>query len=145
MHQIAEKRLPQFIDAAEMSREGLLIGTSTGVAESGTVEEIDQFVSAGKPALLYFSSRAIDPNKIDLKQHKKLRSFKVATYNSLTASVAARRSSAKSDGEAIKMLYVSDLNDIGGSSHLGEISSSFAGEDAWSTCMKHNHRTTHHR
>ena len=56
------------------------IGTSTGVAESGTVEEIDQFVASGKPALLYFSSRPIDPNKIDLKQHKKLRSFKAATY-----------------------------------------------------------------
>lgn len=56
------------------------IGTSTGVAESGTVEEIDQFVADGKPALLYFSSRPIDPNKIDLKQHKKLRAFKDATY-----------------------------------------------------------------
>src|ERR1035438_9622040 len=56
------------------------IGTSTGVAETGTVEEIDQFVASGKPALLYFSSRPIDPNKIDLKQHKKLRSFKAATY-----------------------------------------------------------------
>jgi hypothetical protein len=56
------------------------IGTSTGVAESGTVEEIDQFVADGKPALLYFSSRPIDPNKIDLKQHKKLKAFKDATY-----------------------------------------------------------------
>jgi Domain of unknown function (DUF4062) len=56
------------------------IGTSTGVAESGTVEEIDQFVAARKPALLYFSSRPIDPNKIDLKQHKKLKRFKDATY-----------------------------------------------------------------
>lgn len=56
------------------------IGTSTGVAESGTVEEIDQFVGAGKPALLYFSSRPIDPNRIDLKQHRKLKSFKDATY-----------------------------------------------------------------
>lgn len=55
------------------------IGTSTGVADSGTVEEIGQFVTSGKPALLYFSSRPIDPNKIDLKQHKKLRSFKNAT------------------------------------------------------------------
>jgi hypothetical protein len=36
------------------------IGASTGVADSGTVEEIDQFVAAGKPALLYFSSRPID-------------------------------------------------------------------------------------
>src|ERR1700676_735052 len=39
-------------------------GSSTGVAESGTVEEIDQFVASGKPALLYFSNRPIDPNKI---------------------------------------------------------------------------------
>lgn len=56
------------------------IGTGTGVADSGTVEEIDQFVTAGKPALLYFSNRPIDPDKIDLKQHKKLRTFKKATY-----------------------------------------------------------------
>lgn len=55
------------------------IGTKTGVAESGTVEEIDQFVAAGKPALLYFSHRPIDPDKIDLMQHRKLRSFKAAT------------------------------------------------------------------
>ncbi len=57
------------------------IGSSTGVAESGTVEEIDLFVAAGKPALLYFSSRPINPDKIDLKQIKKLRRFKAATYN----------------------------------------------------------------
>ena len=40
------------------------LGTNTGVAESGAVEEINQFVATGKPALLYFSSRPIDPNKI---------------------------------------------------------------------------------
>jgi hypothetical protein len=63
------------------------IGTSTGVAESGTVEEIDQFVATGKPALLYFSSRPIDPARIDLRQHKKLKSFKDATYKqALTGS-----------------------------------------------------------
>jgi hypothetical protein len=63
------------------------IGTRTGVAESGTVEEIDQCVGAGKPALLYFSSRPIDPNKIDLKQHRKLKRFKEATYKkALTGS-----------------------------------------------------------
>src|SRR5882757_9787465 len=55
------------------------LGTSTGVAESGTVEEIDQFVAADKPALLYFSRRPIDPEKIDLRQHRKLRGFKAAT------------------------------------------------------------------
>jgi hypothetical protein len=51
------------------------IGTRGGVAESGTVEEIDQFVAAGKPALLYFSGRPIDPNNIDLKQHRKFAGF----------------------------------------------------------------------
>jgi hypothetical protein len=55
------------------------IGTKTGVAESGTAEEIDEFVAAGKPALLYFSSRPIDPGKIDLSQYKRLRAFKQAT------------------------------------------------------------------
>jgi hypothetical protein len=56
------------------------IGTGTGVALSGTVEEIDQCVRAGKPTLLYFSNRPIDPDKIDLKQHSRLRRFKAATF-----------------------------------------------------------------
>lgn len=55
------------------------LGTSTGVAESGTVEEIDQFVAESKPAQLYFSRRPIDPAKIDIKQHKKLKQFKSET------------------------------------------------------------------
>jgi hypothetical protein len=63
------------------------IGTSTGVAESGTVEEITQFVGSGKPAMLYFSSRPIDPNRIDLAQNKKLKAFKAAIYEkALTGS-----------------------------------------------------------
>jgi hypothetical protein len=57
-------------------------GTSTGAAASGTVEEIDRIITAGKPAMLYFSRRPIDPNKIDLRQHKKLRAFKSTTYKS---------------------------------------------------------------
>jgi hypothetical protein len=66
------------------------LGTSTGVAESGTVEEIDQFVAARKPALLYFSSRPIDPNKIHLTQFRKLKTFKVATYErALTGGFAS--------------------------------------------------------
>jgi hypothetical protein len=52
------------------------VGTSTGIAESGTIEEIDQFVTASKPALLYFSRRPIDLARIDTKQHARLRTFK---------------------------------------------------------------------
>lgn len=63
------------------------LGNNTGVADSGTVEEIDQFVDTGRPALLYFSSRPIDPNHIDLKQFKRLKRFKETTYkNALTGS-----------------------------------------------------------
>ena len=56
------------------------LGTHTGVAESGTVEEIDNFVSAGKPAMLYFSDRPVPPATIDLEQQQKLRQFKEATH-----------------------------------------------------------------
>lgn len=77
------------------------LGSSTGVAESGTVEEIDRFVAAGKPAMLYFSSRPISPNKIDLKQHKKLRKFEQATYKTALvggfASVAELRTTLLRD------------------------------------------------
>jgi len=69
------------------------IGTDTGVAESGTVEEIGQFVAAGKPAMLYFSGKPIDPNKVDLKQFKKLRRFEDATYK--TALVGGFSSTAE--------------------------------------------------
>src|SRR5271157_171838 len=56
------------------------LGTSTGVAESGTVEEIDQFVADRKPAMLYFSNRPIEPSRIDLTQFARLKDFKEATY-----------------------------------------------------------------
>jgi hypothetical protein len=56
------------------------LGSSTDVADSGTVEEIDQFVAAGKPAMLYLSNRPIEPSRIDLDQLGKLRGFKDATY-----------------------------------------------------------------
>ena len=42
------------------------LGTDRGVAESGTVEEINQFVEQQKPALLYFSDRPTAPSGIDL-------------------------------------------------------------------------------
>jgi hypothetical protein len=66
------------------------LGTATGVAASGTVEEVDEFVESGKPAMLYFSGRPVDPNKIDLEQHGKLRTFKDDTCaKALTGSFAS--------------------------------------------------------
>jgi hypothetical protein len=57
------------------------LGTTTGVAASGTVEEIDRVVAAGKTAMLYFSSRPIAPDKINPDQIAQLRQFKEDTYN----------------------------------------------------------------
>ncbi|MGH8637372.1 MAG: hypothetical protein ACREUZ_09595 [Burkholderiales bacterium] len=68
------------------------IGSNTGVAESGTVEEIDQFVAAGKPAMLYFCNRKIDPDKLDIRQYRRLKTFKAATYK--TAVVATFKSTS---------------------------------------------------
>lgn len=52
------------------------LGTPTGKAESGTLEEIAEFMEAKKPVLLYFSSRLINPDNIDYEEHKRLNDFK---------------------------------------------------------------------
>jgi hypothetical protein len=56
------------------------IGTKTQVAESGTVEEIDQFIADRRPAMLYFSDRPIQLSKVDIKQLGKLKKFQAETY-----------------------------------------------------------------
>ncbi|MBW5438470.1 hypothetical protein FXB41_28020 [Bradyrhizobium canariense] len=68
------------------------VGTSTGVAESGTIEEFNQSAAAWKPALLYFSRRPIDLARIDAKQHAKLKAFKKETLiNALVGEFATIR------------------------------------------------------
>lgn len=52
------------------------IGTHTGVAESGTVEEIEEMRKAGKPVMLYFSSAPVILDSVDPDQYKKLTDFK---------------------------------------------------------------------
>lgn len=63
------------------------IGTPTGEADSGTLEEIERVAKAGKPVMLYFSKVGVDPDKLDLEQVARLKSFKDQTYpNALTES-----------------------------------------------------------
>ena len=54
------------------------LGTPTGEAESGTVEEIGRHVAEGKPAMLYFSSKPIMPSNIDIEQFEALKTFRKA-------------------------------------------------------------------
>lgn len=69
------------------------LGTPTGVSLSGTVEEIEGHIMAMKPAMIYFSTKPIAPDKIDSEQYEALRVFKakcmtiglVSSYEKLEA------------------------------------------------------------
>lgn len=52
------------------------IGTPTGEAESGTVEEIRKHIEAGKPAMVYFSTAPVAPQTLDQNQFSQLTEFK---------------------------------------------------------------------
>jgi hypothetical protein len=52
------------------------LGSPTGAAASGTVEEIEEHLGAGKPAMIYFSSAPVAPASIDPGQYKALVKFK---------------------------------------------------------------------
>jgi len=52
------------------------LGTRTPKAASGTVQELDSFVATNRPAMIYFSSVPIDPNKIDHRQLRLLKKYK---------------------------------------------------------------------
>lgn len=52
------------------------IGTATSQFASGTVEEIEEHIKTGKPAMLYFSGAPVVPDSIDSDQYEKLKSFK---------------------------------------------------------------------
>lgn len=56
------------------------IGSPTGAADSGTLEEIERVSNDGKLAMLYFSKANKNPDDIDLEQLKQLRDFKAKTY-----------------------------------------------------------------
>jgi hypothetical protein len=75
---------PQAIINKQLSKDADLliavfwarIGSPTGVSQSGTIEEIEEHLKAGKPAMIYFSSVPVNPDRIDEDQYKALRKFK---------------------------------------------------------------------
>lgn len=54
---------------------GTKVGTKTENALSGTIEEINEHINAGKPAMIYFSTELV-PRNTDQDQLKKLENFK---------------------------------------------------------------------
>ena len=52
------------------------LGTPTEKHLSGTVEEIEEHIASGKPAMLYFSSQPVAMDTVDLDQIQKLKAFR---------------------------------------------------------------------
>jgi hypothetical protein len=52
------------------------LGTPTFNAASGTAEEIQRHVGAGKPAMLYFSEQPVAPESLDVTQYAALKKFR---------------------------------------------------------------------
>lgn len=52
------------------------LGTPTGTAISGSVEEIQKHLATGKPAMIYFSEKPIAPGQIDPLQRQSVETFK---------------------------------------------------------------------
>lgn len=68
------------------------IGTATGDYASGTVEEIEEHLAEGKPAMIYFSDAPVRLESVDDEQYKALREFRksllerglIESYDDLT-------------------------------------------------------------
>lgn len=54
------------------------LGTPTGKSPSGTVEEIEEHVASGKPAMIYFSSKPVALDSVDLDQYKQVKDIQKA-------------------------------------------------------------------
>lgn len=54
------------------------LGTPTPTQPSGSVEEIEEHLSAGKPVMLYFSNQPVRPDSVDPEQYRNLLSFKAS-------------------------------------------------------------------
>ena len=52
------------------------LGTPTGKSLSGSVEEIQRHLDAGKPAMVYFSTAPVAPETLDVEQFELLKQFK---------------------------------------------------------------------
>lgn len=52
------------------------LGSPTGDSPSGSVEEINKHIEAGKPAMIYFSNAPVRPDSVDEQQYKKLSLFR---------------------------------------------------------------------
>ena len=94
------------------------LGTHTGVASSGAVEEIELMVKKSKPCLIYFSEANL-PNDVDLEQIQKLRQFKSklqsdqnCLYSSFSESSELKIILKRNLAQAINSMFCSEARKI---------------------------------
>jgi nucleoside 2-deoxyribosyltransferase len=86
------------------------LGTPTPEADSGTVEEIERFISEGKRCIIYFSDRQQSPSEIDQRQFKRLQKYKKELQTRLLASTFQNLSDLK---EQVSRHITSAIQEIG--------------------------------
>lgn len=84
------------------------LGSPTGVAASGTVEEIEEHMQSGKPAMLYFSKAPVVPDSLDQDQYGKLKEFKAWA---MTQGLVAEYESVESFRERFRRELELNLRD----------------------------------
>jgi len=57
------------------------LGSPTGASASGTVEEIEEHLAAGKPAMIYFSAAPVHPDSVNEEQYRALKEFRAKCEN----------------------------------------------------------------
>jgi hypothetical protein len=97
------------------------VGSPTGAADSGTVEEIERVALKGRPVMLYFSQALQDPDKLDLDQLAKLREFKKKSFP--TALVETYSDSIEFKDKLSRQLEI-QLRSLLASESEGELASS---------------------
>ena len=105
------------------------LGSPTGEAPSGTVEEIEEHIKAGKPAMLYFSSAPVHPDSVDHEQYSALKKFKdecrqkglVEEYESVTEF---REKLTRQLAQTINWNFSPDRSEEGNGAELSSLSGS---------------------
>lgn len=110
------KHAQKIINDEVVSKSDLLIcvfgsklGTNTDTHESGTVEEIDEHLKAGKDVMVYFKKSVnIDPDSFDSSQLDKLKAFKKRISNKCKYSEFEDSQEFKDELFKDLQLYIND-------------------------------------
>lgn len=110
------------------------LGSPTGEAASGTIEEIERAASANKPIMLFFSKAKEELDSLDLEQVRRLRDFRTALKEKAliefyTSTLDFRDKFGKKLDLQIKQIVANASHgsaDSGASSPYADIAFSFA-------------------